>query len=392
MEPERFQQHPVLNAFARIRLRFIRVKAYSSELRVYKQHVKKNKMSDAPKPNTLAISWFYGEHQKKSLILSPKYQRNAIWSIGQKCFLIDSLISGCPIPQVYINIKTEGLGKEKMTIYEVVDGQQRLRAILEFLKDEWSLVATTAKSYPVSDLYKKYIGRKYSDLPNDIQNTIWEYQIAVQELRGKDAQEIQGMFRRLNYVVLSLTDQELRHSQYFGEFAVTVESLTKEPFWDDFGLFTRRDSRRMKDAEFVSELFIIALDGIQDQQKTLNNYYSSYDVVFPQKSKTVTKFKQIISSLETIKDTIRNTRFRNKSDFYALVAAVNGLQLTAGKPLDLSEAQDDLKNLSAALDQPAEKLTGEAQEYHTTIIEGGNKLAKRKRRMEILHDIIVKHI
>jgi uncharacterized protein with ParB-like and HNH nuclease domain len=116
-------------------------------------------MSDAPKPNTLAVSWFYGEQQKNALAISPKYQRNAIWSIGQKCFLIDSLISGCPIPQVYINIITEGLGKDKKTIYEVVDGQQQLRAILEFLNDEYKLVATTAKSYPVSDLYKKHIGK-----------------------------------------------------------------------------------------------------------------------------------------------------------------------------------------------------------------------------------------
>src|SRR5579885_2211015 len=159
---------------------------------------------ELPKPNTQALSWFYGEHKKQSLRLSPKYQRNAIWSIGQKCFLIDSLISGCPIPQVYINIKTEGLGRDKKTIYEVVDGQQRLRAILEFLNDEWSLVATTAKSYPVSDLYKKYLGKKYSELPDPIQNTIWDYQIAVQELRGKDPQEIHGLFRRLNYVVESL--------------------------------------------------------------------------------------------------------------------------------------------------------------------------------------------
>ncbi len=46
-------------------------------------------MPEAPKPNTLAVSWFYGEYKKNALVLSPKYQRNAIWSIGQKCFLID---------------------------------------------------------------------------------------------------------------------------------------------------------------------------------------------------------------------------------------------------------------------------------------------------------------
>lgn len=348
-------------------------------------------MSDTPKPNTLAVSWFYGEYQKKALTLSPKYQRNAIWSIGQKCFLIDSLMSACPIPQVYINIKTEGLGKDKKTLYEVVDGQQRLRAILEFLNDEYKLVSTTVRSYPVSELYKKHIGKSYSELPDGIQNAIWDYQIAVQELRGKDQLEIQGLFRRLNYVVESLNDQELRHSQYFGEFAETVESLTKEQFWDDFNLFTRRDSRRMKDAEFVSELLVIVLDGIQDQQKTLSKFYSDYDVIFHQKAKTVSRFKQIVGALGTIKDVIRTTRLRNKSDFYGLVSAVNELKLPNGKPLDLSRAQNDLVKLSKALDDP-ESLEGEEKEYYGTIIEGGNKLAKRKRRMEILRDILKKHV
>jgi len=158
-------------------------------------------MPDPPKPNTLAVSWFYGEDQKKTLVLTPKYQRNPIWSIGQKCFLIDSLIFGCPIPQVYINIKTVGLAKEKKTIYEVVDGQQRLRTILEYLNDTWPLIKTTAKSYPVSELYKKHIGKKYSELPENLQNAIWDYPLAVQELRGKDDHEIQALLRRLNRVL-----------------------------------------------------------------------------------------------------------------------------------------------------------------------------------------------
>jgi hypothetical protein len=344
------------------------------------------KMPEAPKPNTLAVSWFYGEDQKKTLILTPKYQRNPIWSIGQKCFLIDSLIFGCPIPQVYINIKTEGLAKEKKTFYEVVDGQQRLRAILEFLNDKWPLIETTARSYPVSALYRRHIGKKYSELPEHLQNVIWDYPLAVQELRGKEPQEIQALFRRLNYVVERLNPQELRHSQYFGEFIDAVESLTKEAFWDDVGLFSRRDAQRMKDTEFISELFIIVVDGIQEQQKTLDDFYAAYDVVFQRKAKSIAKFKRVLAALHTISDTIRETRFRNKSDFYGLFAAVN--ELSGSKSLDLNPAAKELAKLSKALDAAPETFTGVAQEYYTTIAEGANKLAKRSRRMELLRDIL----
>src|SRR5690606_12311221 len=116
-------------------------------------------------PNTQFLSWFVAEYKNRTLKLTPRYQRNPIWSIGQKCFLIDSLISGCPIPQVFINIMTKGSGSTRKTIYEVVDGQQRLRAILEFMNDEYSLIATAAKAYPVSSNYKPHIGKRYSELP-----------------------------------------------------------------------------------------------------------------------------------------------------------------------------------------------------------------------------------
>jgi hypothetical protein len=218
-------------------------------------------MADIPKPNTQALSWFYGEYKTQTLRLTPKYQRNPIWSIGQKCFLIDSLISGNPIPQVFINIVTEGSGTKRKTFYDVVDGQQRLRAIIEFMMDEYALVSTTAKSYPVSEVYKPHIGKTYSQLPTQYQDMIWNYSLAVQELRGWEEEQIKALFRRLNYVVERLNPQELRHSQYFGEFVNAVETLADDSFWDDIELFTRRDFKRMKDIEFISELFIIIISG-----------------------------------------------------------------------------------------------------------------------------------
>jgi hypothetical protein len=341
-----------------------------------------------PKPNTLAVSWFFGESQRGTLILQPKYQRNPIWSIGQKCFLIDSLISGCPIPQVYINIKTEGSGREKKTIYEVVDGQQRLRAIIEFLSDTWPLIDLSPKAYPLSEEYKPYIGRKYSELPDRVQNSIWDYPIATQEIRGWSDDEIRAMFRRLNYVNERLNKQELRHSQYFGEFNEAVERLAKDEFWDEIDLFSRRDSERMKDVEFVSELFVIVIDGIQDQQSSLDKFYADYDAVFQKKSRYISTFKQTIESLKTIADVISETRFSKKADFYGLFSAVLELNQGSTGPVDLSKKKKNLEKLSTELEADPESLRGTPQRYYTTVIEGANKLAKRALRKEILLDLL----
>jgi len=345
-------------------------------------------MDRIPKPNTQALSWFYGEYEKRNLRLTPKYQRNPIWSIGQKCFLIDSLISQCPIPQVYINVISEGTSPNRRTVYDVVDGQQRLRAILEFMRDDYKLISTTAKSYPVSDAYKPHIGKKYSDLPPHLQDLIWNYPLAVQELRGWDDEEIRALFRRLNYVVEKLNSQELRHSQYFGEFVNAVENLAKLDFWDAISFFSRRDSQRMKDVEFVSELFIIIIDGPQDQQKTLNQFYADFDVEFPRKNVLIRQFKRVLTSIETLADFIAKSRFSKKADFYGLFGAVSEIVIASNKTIDISEAEDDLKKLNDNLEKRPEEMDEDTSKYYSTVIEGPNKLPKRKERIRILKEII----
>ncbi len=345
-------------------------------------------MNAPPKPNTQALSWFYGENKNRTLRLRPRYQRHPIWSVGQKCFLIDSLISGCPIPQVFLNIVIEGKGAQRKTFYDVVDGQQRLNAILEFMQDEYPLVATTAKSYPVSDEYKPHIGKKYSELPPHLQDAIWDFPLPVQELRGWDDDEIRALFRRLNYVVERLNKQELRHSQYFGEFVDAVESLAKESFWDDLHFFSRRDSQRMRDIEFVSELFVLIIDGPQDQQKTLDRFYADYDVDFPQKAHYMRRFRKVLRSLELLAEVIQQTRFGKKADFYALFGAVADLVATSTTSINFAHCEQKLRDLDAELQKKPEQLSGIPSQYHTTVIEGPNKLAKRKLRTILLKDIL----
>lgn len=345
-------------------------------------------VDELPKPNTQALSWFYGEDKKGTLRLDPKYQRNPIWSIGQKCFLIDSLIFGAPIPQVFINIIDEGTGRDRRTVYEVVDGQQRLRAILEFMNDDYALVATTAKSYPVSDVYKPHIGKKYTGLPSALQDAIWNYWLAVQELRGWDPARIRALFRRLNSVVEKLNRQELRHSQYFGEFVEAVEELAADSFWDDIDFFSRRDSQRMRDVEFVSELFVVLIDGIQEGQSTLDRFYADYDVVFPHRARHLLKFRQNLQSLRTIEPFLKRSRFMKKGDFYGLFAAVARLNSQTRAPVNLSQKVRALQKLEKQLEKPPARLAGSAATYYSTVVEGPNKRAKRTERTDILEQLL----
>ena len=68
-------------------------------------------------------------NEKGELELSPKYQRNNVWNDKAKAYLIDTIIRGLPIPPIFLRQRVDI--NTKSTSREIIDGQQRIRAILE---------------------------------------------------------------------------------------------------------------------------------------------------------------------------------------------------------------------------------------------------------------------
>ncbi len=63
---------------------------------------------------------------KEILNIRPEYQRRLRWTNTQKSQLIESLLLNIPVPPIF-------LYESDLARYEVMDGQQRLNAIKEFL-------------------------------------------------------------------------------------------------------------------------------------------------------------------------------------------------------------------------------------------------------------------
>lgn len=93
------------------------------------------------------------------LELKPDFQRNEVWSRAAQIMLIDTIIKGIPIPKIYI----KSVMHNGNTYRVVIDGQQRLTAILKFVKNKLRL------SKPYSGEYE---GSLFSDLPDEVQNEI----------------------------------------------------------------------------------------------------------------------------------------------------------------------------------------------------------------------------
>ena len=141
------------------------------------------------------------------LELVPKFQRRSVWKKPARGALIDSLIQEMPIPPIYLrNIQSSD---KKKVVRQVVDGQQRIRSVLDFIDDKYQLSKT---------LDRDYAGCSFSDLNDDIQRKISTYSFVCQVFQGIDDSEVLEVFARLNSYAVGLNAQEKRNGIYFGYF------------------------------------------------------------------------------------------------------------------------------------------------------------------------------
>lgn len=77
------------------------------------------------KTTSTQLPIFSIKQRKEKIDPKPAFQRNAVWPLEKKQLLIDSLLRGYDIPKIYLRM----LNNNEKYESEVVDGQQRLRAI-----------------------------------------------------------------------------------------------------------------------------------------------------------------------------------------------------------------------------------------------------------------------
>ena len=89
----------------------------------------------------LTRSWIAGEMRS-----NPEYQRGAKWSLPQRQSLIDSVFRLYPVPPMFLQEITKRGLKGDSSVYEIVDGQQRIVSLSNFVKDSSRLSTPTTRS------------------------------------------------------------------------------------------------------------------------------------------------------------------------------------------------------------------------------------------------------
>ena len=268
------------------------------------------------KPNraSYTAAEFLDWTSSKALVLSPKFQRRGVWQPAARSFFVDTLLRSMPIPPVYLRM-AQSPQKDKV-VREVIDGQQRISAVVDYLRDEYSI------SGNISGPWK---GKRFSQLESDEQGRIRDYAFSAEVFSSLSDAEVLEMFSRLNTYSVKLNDQELRNGKFFGHFKQLVYKLALDhlEFWRHHGIFTERGIARMDEAELVSELIIAGLAGHQDKKKSIDSYYSKFDDSFDEKETVVSRFKSVLAEIaELVPASLKETEFHRRPLFYTLFTVV----------------------------------------------------------------------
>jgi hypothetical protein len=159
---------------------------------------------------------------------NPDFQRPAVWSLGQKQLLIDTILRGYDIPKLYWRKTSKSPEK-----YEVVDGQQRLRAIFEFHAGEFNLArdADDIDGIVVAKMH-------YADLPEDLRLGFDNYALDIIVLSNTSEDEVREMFLRLQNGT-TLKAQEKRNAMP-GKMRAFIKDLSQHPFFTRCGFANTR--------------------------------------------------------------------------------------------------------------------------------------------------------
>ncbi|MEO1440181.1 MAG: DUF262 domain-containing protein, partial [Chloroflexota bacterium] len=147
---------------------------------------------------TLSWATMILERRYNRLNPTPSYQRDSVWTRRQKQLLIDTIIRNMDIPKIYFRMLTTDPEYD----YEIIDGQQRVRAIYEFRTNQFKL----------SDEYTPEYGEvPYNELPENVKDHIDMYALDIVVVEEATDTMIREMFLRLQNGT-QLTQAEKRNA------------------------------------------------------------------------------------------------------------------------------------------------------------------------------------
>jgi hypothetical protein len=187
--------------------------------------------------------------QRNLIYINPSWQRGPAWQPPRQVLLIDSILRQMDFPKVYLRRLPAGAPHH----FDVVDGQQRLRAIFLFKEDKLTL----SSSEPLPSISGMTIeGKVFSALPKTLRDRFEDFTITIAEIVSANRGEVNDLFARLQMGV-ALNPAELRNAMLSPMRDVVDATATAHPFFVNSRILDRRYKRQ----DYAAHAFSIAAYG-----------------------------------------------------------------------------------------------------------------------------------
>lgn len=174
-----------------------------------------------------SIQSIYNWYRDERLFVNRKYQRKLVWTLEEKQKLVKSIIKKYPIPAILLAEQADKPGS-----YEIIDGLQRLHAIVSFIETAFPTLDSRyfdVKHFPTAKAYLDET--KFEDnsggnciTPKEV-STILDYSLALSVMRNATEAEINDVFDRINTYGHRLSDQERRQAGVQNAFSTMVREI-----------------------------------------------------------------------------------------------------------------------------------------------------------------------
>lgn len=332
--------------------------------------------------NTVTIATFYENYLLKKYNFDPACQRKSVWDEERESFLIDSIMKNFSIPPIFLHQKiNDDTGK---TIYDVIDGKQRLNSIIKFIENKISLPDNFSDDTFGDEALN---GLKFEDFNNvspEYKKNFWRYNIPVEYIDTEDEETVNAVFDRLNRNGVPLNPQELRNAEFNKtNLMKLINDLSIQNFWKD----RFQNPTRMEDKEFISELILVILENniFNANPKDIDKLYKKYKDINEENTKSViTEFNLVTENLDLLEIDYKKFNL-GVSHVYAIWCFC---LFSSRHNINVLEYKGKIKELYIQFRSKNKELDSEAITKYRDSINGGASKSKgqRKKRVQSIFD------
>jgi hypothetical protein len=297
--------------------------------------------------------------KRHEIDVNREYQRSdKVWPPAAKSFLIESILLNYPVPKLSLHQVTDV--RTRRTRKEIVDGQQRSVAILEFYSNNLRLSRTLELA--------EAAGRTYEQLPEDLQRRFLDFGLSVDLFLAASDDEVRETFRRINSYTVPLNPEEQRHALFQGPFKWFIHRLSRD--YDSamltMGVFGPKQIVRMADSKLWTELSHAILEGISTTDKRkLDRMYRTRDHEFPEEPSLNQRLRRATDFVVELPE-IHETELAKPHQMYSLVLAVAHYQ----SPIETLADAIPVRQVDFDRDRAVAGLTALADAAENQIEEG----------------------